>query len=87
MNTKNRRKKVDSSAAAQPAAVASKTGEVLRFTLDREMNAVRTNELPVGSVPTQAPGANYLPFWDDGAWMPVRDGLSSGSLLDGEYTI
>ena len=87
MKTKNRRKKVDSSAAAQPDAVANKTGEVLRFTLDGEMNAIRTNERPDGSVPTQPQGANYLPFWDDGAWMPVRDGLSSGSLLDGEYTI
>ena len=87
MNTKNRLKKVDSSAAIQPPAVASKTGEVLRFTLDREMNAVPTKELPGASAAPRQQGANYLPFWDDGAWMPARDGLSSGSLLDGEYTI
>jgi len=87
MNTKNRRKKLESSPAAQPVAVATKTGEVLRFTLDREMNAVRTNELDDGSAPSRPQGANYLPFWDDGAWMPVRNGLSSGSLLDGEYNI
>ena len=87
MNTKNRRKKKDSSATVPPPAVERKIADVLRFTLDREMRPVRTNELPDGAVPPPPAGANYLPFWDDGAWMPVRDGLSPGSLLDGEYTI
>ena len=87
MNTKNRRKKKDSSATVPPPAVERKIADVLRFTLDPQMNALRTNELPGSPAAPAKPAGNYMPFWDDGAWMPVRDGLSSGSLLDGEYTI
>lgn len=90
MNTKTQLDKVDSIAAGQPAAVTRKTEDVLRFTLDRQMKPVRTYEQPADAVRPLPQGANYLPFWDDGgAWMPmpVRDGLSSGSLLDSEYTI
>lgn len=87
MNTKTQLAKVDSIAAAQPAAVARKSGDVLHFTLDDQMKPVRTNVQPGNAVPVRQKGANYLPFWDDGVWMPVREGLSPGSLLDGEYTI
>ena len=87
MNTKTQLAKVDSIAAAQPAAIARKSGDVLHFTLDHQMKPVRKNGLPNKAAPARQGGANYMPFWDDGVWMPVREGLSSGSLLDGEYTI
>jgi hypothetical protein len=87
MNTKTQLDKAAAKAAIQPTAVAPQTGEVLRFTLDQQMKPVRTNKLADGTVPARQAGANYLPFWDDGVWMPVREGLSPGSLLDGEYTI
>lgn len=87
MNTKTQLNQVDSIAAAQPAAVARKSGDVLHFTLDDQMKPVRTNGRPDEAIPASRTGANYLPFWDDGVWMPVREGLSPGSLLDGEYTI
>jgi hypothetical protein len=87
MNTKTQLKKVDAIAAAKPAASARKAADVLHFTLDEQMKPVRTPVRSDKAGPANPAGANYLPFWDDGVWMPVREGLSPGSLLDGEYTI